>query len=550
MPMTAPRSLVPLLVFFSLGLAIAARADTILPVAEQIIVQADAQGKKQSFDQAITLLRGALERYPTYTRLYESLAFWQEVRGVFTLPRCPDEISAAGTGLTPEGAFNLRKAFFRRNLGLYTDIARDVFDTFARGLMYAEDPDEIRARIAEITAGDYPGELTEYGAAALPGAAAPFTFQVSDAWLPASERGLRRGMFTTQSLPMPAQLAAGPPGAGLPADLGKFTHLALAYEGDPDTGRWRLRFRVFWQDTLGNDDRATLAQYSAELLLRTSRLLSAYAPSFSSAFERDNAAKSRGNVINVWLAEGGQAGGETRDNDIILYQVGVQRTPSEWVRELCHEYGHVMLKPSVEFVQPETLANGRLGERLFLRWLLCNPDNQEDLDSWIGSLDPKEEKSKRLDPVIAQFANDGPLSAKNLKTDEPAMMNYVGMALYLEMVRGSGQLASAIRGTQSPTFAGVNGFIKSEERSEAYHQSDVQPVVSLRLEELPDGIPLWIYLRDGTWKGELAAEQKDADLKLSVTMDETDKTLAKRAWWTPPACSPSPTSRAGGTPFA
>ncbi|MDG7042186.1 MAG: hypothetical protein JRN22_03975, partial [Nitrososphaerota archaeon] len=62
-----------------------AAPDEILPEAEQIIKRADALGADSNFDGAIKLLTSGTKRYPTYERLYLSLARWQEVKGLFAL---------------------------------------------------------------------------------------------------------------------------------------------------------------------------------------------------------------------------------------------------------------------------------------------------------------------------------------------------------------------------------------------------------------------------------------------------------------------------------
>src|SRR5262249_14317624 len=75
---------------------------------------------------------------------------------------------------------------------------------------------------------------------------------------------------------------------------------------------------------------------------------------------------------SVWLSRDGRAGGEEWRGQIYLYAVDRERTPEEWVREVCHEYGHLALPGASIFTEPEPKANGYLGERLLAKWLPVN----------------------------------------------------------------------------------------------------------------------------------------------------------------------------------
>ncbi|HTE17337.1 MAG TPA: hypothetical protein VK689_03020, partial [Armatimonadota bacterium] len=75
---------------------------------------------------------------------------------------------------------------------------------------------------------------------------------------------------------------------------------------------------------------------------------------------------------NVWLARNGTAGGEEFEGHLYLFAILEHRAPAEWVRELAHEYSHTHLPRVGEFTQPEKWANGYLGERLFLKWMLSD----------------------------------------------------------------------------------------------------------------------------------------------------------------------------------
>src|SRR5206468_11771889 len=83
-------------------------------------------------------------------------------------------------------------------------------------------------------------------------------------------------------------------------------------------------------------------------------------------------------TTNVWLTREGRPGGEEFKRNVYLYAVGEDRAPAEWVREVAHEYSHVVLPAFGPFASPERWANGYLGVRLFLKWLIDN----EQTDLW------------------------------------------------------------------------------------------------------------------------------------------------------------------------
>jgi hypothetical protein len=217
---------------------------------------------------------------------------------------------------------------------------------------------------------------------------------------------------------------------------------------------------------------------------------------------------TRDGVMNVWLAEKGQAGGETFGEHIYLYDVSTHRSETEWVREVAHEYGHSTLPIVGGYAQPEYAANGRLGERLYLRWLLKNPVPKDETHSWVRALKPAELKEGRLDAPIKLFANLGPESPKLRDTDTSAMDAFVGLALYLDAANGSDFLAEVLGNINRPIYGdGTDtGFRDVLERNYVYLQDPkitAQPVIRLRTADLPPQINYWVYLYDGKWNVEL-----------------------------------------------
>ncbi len=72
-----------------------------------------------------------------------------------------------------------------------------------------------------------------------------------------------------------------------------------------------------------------------------------------------------------WLAAGQS---DAAPGDIVFFKMTEPRSEAEWVRELAHEYGHVVLPPFNGFTPPlEPYGNGILGETLNMIWIAGAP---------------------------------------------------------------------------------------------------------------------------------------------------------------------------------
>lgn len=488
---------------------------------DEVLAHANAMIAGRNYDGAITLLKSAIERYPTQSQLYLLLADCQEIRGMSALP--PVE------NVNPSAAFRRQL-----NQGGYAELARDLFDTYGKATMYVRDVRPVQQRVAGLLTTQFPVLLSEYGPLALPGDPLPYLTTLTDPRLPTEARGTYQGLITTRPLPVTLPYFRDPKyGADNSFDANPtygrwtFQQMLLAYEFDRNERCWRLRFRVIWQDAPGQQDhRLRLARNCAMLLLRLSCFLQAYTD-LTPRFTDDGA-------INVWLTEKGEPGGETYDDSIYFYSAGVPRTPTEWVRQLAHEYGHEVLPPVGGYTKPEWGANGYLAERLFMRWLLLNRDPKAESHPWVRAMDEQEINTARIDQVIRHFAANGPDSQVMTGTDKAAMDGFIGMACYLEMSRGSRYLATLLKGLSTPTYDGPQGFLDTLASQESYYQDPENTVVSLRLADLPKDIPLWVYLREGAWKGELtggAPGKVEVDGKEVMANDATFITPVLEKGW-------------------
>jgi len=464
--------------------------------ADEVLAHANAMIAGKDYEGAIALLQSAIARYPTQLPMYLLLADCQEMKGL--------------SALRPAENMEVGEAFRRQlNQGEYVQLARDLFETYGKATMYVPEIRPVQQRVADLLTTQFPVLLGEYGPLALPGDPLPCLTTITDPQLPTEARGVYQGLITTRPLPVTPPYFRDPKyGADNSYDADPtfghwtFQQMLLAYEFDREQRCWRLRFRVIWQDAPDQgDQRLRLAKNCATLLLRLSCLLRAYT-GMTPRFTNDG-------VINIWLTEKGVPGGETYDDSIYLYNAGMTRTPPEWVRELAHEYGHEVLPPVGGYAKPEWGANGYLGERLFLRWLLLNRDTKSDSHTWVRALDAREIIADRIDQMIRRFAAIGPDSQVLTGTDKAAMDGFIGMACYLEISRGSQYLATLLAGLSTPTFGGPQGFLETLAKQESYYQDPEHALVSLRLTGLPADTPLWVYLstplgKEATaWKGEV-----------------------------------------------
>ncbi|MGB9879687.1 MAG: hypothetical protein ACPLRM_02885, partial [Anaerolineae bacterium] len=137
----------------------------------------------------------------------------------------------------------------------------------------------------------------------------------------------------------------------------RFHYCMWAYCSDSTADPLKLRFAVHFQR---NADASLAAKCSRVLLalytLAKERL------GLSPRFSEDG-------VVHVWLCTNGRAGAEQWQQHLYFYAIDAPRQPSEWIRQLCHEYGHLVIPGIGPFDAPEEWANGLIGEHLFMRWL-------------------------------------------------------------------------------------------------------------------------------------------------------------------------------------
>ncbi|HLK61664.1 MAG TPA: hypothetical protein VKU00_34275 [Chthonomonadaceae bacterium] len=164
-------------------------------------------------------------------------------------------------------------------------------------------------------------------------------------------------------------------------------------------------------------------------------------------------------TINVWLTReiasglSPDTGGEQFEHEIYLYAIFRDRSPTEWAREIAHEYGHYALPGISGFTAPEEWANGVLGERLFLKWI------GEDLKAGrlhagdLTFITPDQLETYlalQVTPLVRRIVHEGIKAQEMAKRDAEGMDYYTGAALGIDTLYGSRMLLSAMSLTHSP----------------------------------------------------------------------------------------------------
>ncbi|MBS1715057.1 MAG: hypothetical protein JST30_12055 [Armatimonadetes bacterium] len=168
-----------------------------------------------------------------------------------------------------------------------------------------------------------------------------------------------------------------------------------------------------------------------------------------SAFRLDHSPQFGDGCIDVYLATGGDPGGQqlfsedpqplrpyvgsSRVNTVYIYDVGSLTDPLEACRELAHEYGHATLPPVRIPNAPEEWVNGDLGERIYLSWL-ADALKSGRIDSAVTfGADFRSVRayvSGKVDKLVSPVVLRGPDAAALAKGGRPGFDAYLGLAAY------------------------------------------------------------------------------------------------------------------------
>lgn len=223
----------------------------------------------------------------------------------------------------------------------------------------------------------------------------------------------------------------------------EFPYITTGFVMTPQSKQRSLRLRVFAQYRKeGYDDPG---HWVTRMLLR----LYGY-----NLFKlgRENP-EAYGKTIDTYLAFGGDAGGEQlfdvdpgdldsgnrprKVNTIYIYQIAEIQDPFQLCRELAHEFGHATLPGVGPFEGPEDWANGDVGERIYLNWIVndINNGNLATADAVNASMERLNEYIKtRVQPDVTKIATYGPDRQLLAKRTEESYREYVALATYGSIV--------------------------------------------------------------------------------------------------------------------
>ncbi len=230
------------------------------------------------------------------------------------------------------------------------------------------------------------------------------------------------------------------PKAYLPTEATEPQHGAkfakVSYLYTPGTGALSQSLLLFCEVHYSSEADAPLAGRMARLLALACRTL----------VEKTGREAANGTApFDVWLCTGGGGGGEQWRSNLYLYDLETPRSSIEWIREVVHEYSHLALPAIGGYDAPEYWANGYLGERLLVRWLMREPDGPAEVSAVWGDFSGAANFQRLLiAPPLALYKKIGPSPKWLARRDEPGMRYLIGQALTFDDKYGSARLGDAL----------------------------------------------------------------------------------------------------------
>jgi hypothetical protein len=278
-----------------------------------------------------------------------------------------------------------------------------------------------------------------------------------------------RAFLTTEPLPPDEERRRGPISGR------RFQQAIYGAAMSRSSDCWLLAFRVMVQ----KERRLPLAEQCLDLLLRLRALCQLNIPA------------RRLGPVDVWLCEDGKPGAQSSGSNIHIFSAGTHRAPEEWVRQLCHEFGHAALPGVDHFPEPEPWSNGAMGELIFGRWLAEAMELSAPLHEWLSSQWSQAFYERRFWPPIEGLLESGLPSAKD------DVKRYAALGAYAEAAFGPQILLDALpRSSPEPgaLIAGLQWAMASRSRTGlTIHLAPLPPKARSGL------APLLVYLPEGAW---------------------------------------------------
>ena len=265
---------------------------------------------------------------------------------------------------------------------------------------------------------------------------------------------------------------------------------------------FNLRFRVFSMYRPNENDPT---DYVARMMLRLWDFN-------RQRLNRDHSDFIHLRSVDVYLVTGGGIGAEqlfmedpeeldelnrpARVNTIYVYSVQSLDNPLEFARELAHEYGHATLPGIGGYYEPEDWANGDIGERIYMSWLL-----QGMIAGKLGTNDTMHATVKQMQdyydktvlPDLKRVATKGPNLATLRGRDPSGYAELLGLASYCAAMMPHRMFGRAVALTTTPDAAGfLKGVIEA-----AAEQSEWKVTIPMGLENAP----IWVPQQRGAVRG-------------------------------------------------
>lgn len=247
----------------------------------------------------------------------------------------------------------------------------------------------------------------------------------------------QRAFFTTGTAFPDAGHRSDPEGR---QEFNRVLHAYVQEEG----GEWRLAFRVLYD--ADQEGAEALAPQAMRDLLRVRAATVAHVGDPRRALIAP---------VNLWLLGNGDGGAEQSGPHLYLHGTRKTREPLELLRQVAHEFGHLVLPAIGPLVEPEKWGNGFLGEVLILRWLSQAPAPK---DATVPAEALAAYVRQEVEPLARAFAAAGWAGFAGQEASAGSLRLLLGMALHLEDSRGTKALSSLLRslsGTTVPHWIGA-----------------------------------------------------------------------------------------------
>ncbi|MCH8977801.1 MAG: hypothetical protein IH945_00970 [Armatimonadetes bacterium] len=300
-----------------------------------------------------------------------------------------------------------------------------------------------------------------------------------------------------------------------------FEHVTAGFARDRTDESFNLRFRVFNQY---RPDKNDPTDYVARMMLRLWDFN-------RQRLNRDHSDFIHLRAVDVYLVAFGGSGAEqqfmedpfeldendrpARANNIYIYSVSNLDDPLEFARELAHEYGHATLPGIGGYSEPEDWANGDLGERVYMTWLLqaMKAGKLRPADVMHATMDQMQGYyDKTVLPDLKRVGTKGPSLATLARRDKSGYRELLGLASYCAAMMPHKMFGRAVALTASPD---AEGFLKGVVEAAA-ERAEWKVTVPMGL---PKNGQIWVPMAKGKVVGAKELQRRGDWVKIQITTD-------------------------------